>query len=227
MIVHQQLLTHDIPIQSGRDQGRRRKRPRHLEESVILETVGSWESQSTSDEICYQFYFPVIDTFICEMNHRFGTRNLTIMNGILSCTPASATFLSLPDHTSIAGQYDIEIQSLATECSLVKTAITQGDPKVKPLKAFGQYLLSSQPAYSTLWNLAQFAPTIAVTSAESKWSFSTLKRIETKLRTRMTEDRLSDLAILSIEQEVAENLNMYSIMEEFAAVDDNRRIVFF
>ena len=87
--------SHDIPIQSGRDQGsRRRKRPRHLEESVILETVGSREPQSTSDEICYQFYFPVLDMFISEMNNRFANRNLIIMNGISSCTPASTTFLS-------------------------------------------------------------------------------------------------------------------------------------
>lgn len=43
-------------------------------------------------------------------------------------------------------------------------------------------------------------------------------QIETKLRTRMTEERLSDLALLSIEQEVAEILNMDSIMEEFESL---------
>ena len=73
---------------------------------------------------------------------------------------------------------------------------------MKTLAAFGQYLLLCQPAYSTL---VQIALTIAVTSAESERSFSTLKQIETKLRTRMTEERLSNLALLSIEQEIAEN----------------------
>lgn len=34
----------------------------------------------------------------------------------------------------------------------------------------------------------------------------------------MTEERLSDLALLSIEQEVAEILNMDSIMEEFESL---------
>lgn len=110
--------------------------------------------------------------FISEMNNRFGTRNVIIMNGISSCTPASATSLSLPDLTSFAGEYDIEVQSLATECSLIKIAITKCDTKIKTLAAFGQYLLSCQPVYSTLWNLVQIALTIAVTSAESKRSFS-------------------------------------------------------
>ena len=63
--------------------------------------------------------------FFSEMNNRFGTHNLIIMNGISSCTPASATFLSLPELTSFAGEYDIEVQSLAAECSLIKIAITR------------------------------------------------------------------------------------------------------
>uniref|UniRef100_A0A1X7VH30 HAT C-terminal dimerisation domain-containing protein n=1 Tax=Amphimedon queenslandica TaxID=400682 RepID=A0A1X7VH30_AMPQE len=108
------------------------------------------------------------------------------MNGISCCTPASATFLSLPDLTSFTGKYDIKIQLLATKCSLVKTAITQCIKEGKTLAALGQCLLSSQPAYATVWNLVQIALTIAMTSAESERSFSTLKRIETKLRTRMT-----------------------------------------
>uniref|UniRef100_A0A1X7VH27 HAT C-terminal dimerisation domain-containing protein n=1 Tax=Amphimedon queenslandica TaxID=400682 RepID=A0A1X7VH27_AMPQE len=106
-------------------------------------------------------------------------------------------------------------------------AITQCIKEGKTLAALGPYLLSSQPAYATVWNLVQIALTITVTSAESERSFSSLKRIETKLRTRMTEDRLSDPALLSIEQEVAENLNMDSIIEEFASVDNSRRIVLF
>lgn len=43
----------------------------------------------------------------------------------------------------------------------------------------------------------------------------------------MTEERLSDLAVLSIEEDVARNLNISDIIDEFSNVDKNRRIVLF
>ena len=41
----------------------------------------------------------------------------------------------------------------------------------------------------------------------------------------MKEERLSNLAILLIEEEVTKNLKTESIIEEFAASDKDRRIV--
>uniref|UniRef100_A0A1X7UN42 HAT C-terminal dimerisation domain-containing protein n=1 Tax=Amphimedon queenslandica TaxID=400682 RepID=A0A1X7UN42_AMPQE len=66
--------------------------------------------------------------------------------------------------------------------------------------------------------------TIAVTSAESEQSFSTMKRIKTRLRTTMVEERLSDLSILSIEKEVAQSIED-KIIDEFASSDKNSRIL--
>ena len=65
-----------------------------------------------------------------------------------------------------------------------------------------------------------------MTSAESERSFSALKRIKTRLRTRMAEDRLSDLATLAIEKEVAQ-VDNDKVNDEFASLDKNRRIVLF
>ncbi len=43
----------------------------------------------------------------------------------------------------------------------------------------------------------------------------------------MTEDRLSDLSILSIENELAKRLQDNDIIDEFASSDKNRRIILF
>ena len=65
-----------------------------------------------------------------------------------------------------------------------------------------------------------------MTSAECERSFSSLKRIKTRLRTTMGEERLSDLAVLSIERECASKFVDYEeVITEFASVDKNRRIV--
>lgn len=40
----------------------------------------------------------------------------------------------------------------------------------------------------------------------------------------MTEDRLSDLAVLAIEREITKHLDLDEIVDKFAATDKNRRI---
>ena len=64
-------------------------------------------------------------------------------------------------------------------------------------------------------------------SFSSSWftNNSWLKRIKTRLRSTMTEERLSDLAFLSIEREVVRELNYEDIINEFASTDKNRRIL--
>ena len=50
--------------------------------------------------------------------------------------------------------------------------------------------------------------------------------MKTHLRTRMAEDRLSDLATLAIEKEAAQQLD-YKIIDAFASLDNNGHIVLF
>ena len=142
--------------------------------------------------------------FITEMNSRFCSQNIIIMNGISSCTLGSTMFLSITDLKAFDNEYAIDVRSLDVEYSLIKVAMTHCEKEISSLAAFGQYL-KFQPAYSTHRKLVQIALTIAVISAESERSFSTLKRIETSLKTRMKEERLSNLEILSIEKEVTIN----------------------
>ena len=88
-----------------------------------------------------------------------------------------------------AEAYGIETSTLEVECGLLKH-LTQSNPDMKSLAEFGCYLLSRRPAHQTVCKLVRIALTIAVTSTESERSFSTMKRIKTRLRTRMTEDKL-------------------------------------
>ena len=66
---------------------------------------------------------------------------------------------------------------------------------------------------------------IVVSTAECERSFSALKRIKTYLRSTMSNERLCDLAILSIEKEISRNLVLDEVVDMFAVVDRNKRIV--
>ncbi|KAL4084141.1 hypothetical protein QTP88_027976 [Uroleucon formosanum] len=59
--------------------------------------------------------------------------------------------------------------------------------------------------------------TMPVTTATCERSFSKLKLIKNYLRSTMGQERLSNLAILSIEQEIASKIDYTSIIEEFAS----------
>lgn len=69
------------------------------------------------------------------------------------------------------------------------------------------------PQLAKLVNLALSIP-LTVCSAER--SFSALKRIKTRLRNTMGDKRLSNLAVISIEIEIAEALNIDDIIDRFS-----------
>ena len=57
--------------------------------------------------------------------------------------------------------------------------------------------------------------TIPVSVASAERSFSKLKLIKSYLRSTMSQERLSDLAILSIERELLRNIDFESLVNEF------------
>ena len=67
--------------------------------------------------------------------------------------------------------------------------------------------------------------TIPVTSASAERSFSKLKLIKTYLRNTLTQNRLSGLEMLSIENEMASELNFDSIIDAFAAKKSRKKNV--
>jgi hypothetical protein len=64
--------------------------------------------------------------------------------------------------------------------------------------------------------------TIPVTVALAERSFSKLKLIKTYLRTTMSQERLSGLAMISIENEYLDKLNYDDLIEEFALKNARR-----
>ena len=63
----------------------------------------------------------------------------------------------------------------------------------------------------------QIMCTIGVSIASCERSFSKLKLILTYLRASMSETRLSDLAILSIEKQTLESIDFDEVIDTFAA----------
>ena len=82
---------------------------------------------------------------------------------------------------------------------------------------FCQFVETYKEAFFELSKLCRIACTIPVTSVQSERSFSCLKLIKTHLRTTMLDERLSDLAILSIHSVRAKAMNLDTVVDKFAS----------
>ena len=67
-----------------------------------------------------------------------------------------------------------------------------------------------------LWVALRIMLTITITVAAGERSFSKLKLIKSYLRSSMSQDRMNSLAILSIENYIAKNINIESAMKRSA-----------
>ncbi len=75
-----------------------------------------------------------------------------------------------------------------------------------------------------VWVAYRILLTIPVTVASAERSFSKLKLIKTYLRTTMSQERLSGLAMISIENEFLDGLNYDELIEEFASKNERRSV---
>ena len=93
----------------------------------------------------------------------------------------------------------------------IKTSFREKDAHLKSAKKMASFLIvetvSLSTTYSDVCTTYIMCMTVSVTVATEKRSLSKLKRIKNFLRNFMSQERISGLALLSIENERAENLD--------------------
>lgn len=109
------------------------------------------------------------------------------------------------------------------ECVIAKRILK--DKEITTINDVLLEIVPLQEAFPVLIKLLQIALTIVVSTAECERSFSCLKRTKTFLRSTMSEQRLGDLAVLSIEKELSQKLSLDEVVDKFAAQDKNRKIM--
>jgi hypothetical protein len=77
-------------------------------------------------------------------------------------------------------------------------------------------LNSWQDTFPNIWTALGIFVTIPVTVAKGERSVSELKLIKTYFRSTLAEDKLSDFALLSIENDIAQSLSCEDIINKFA-----------
>ena len=122
--------------------------------------------------------------------------------------------------------YGICSDRVENECLLAKPVLNEKE--VETVLDVFTHLLPLQAAFPTIVKLFQIAMTLVVSTAQCEKSFSTLRRIKTHLRTTMSNERLTDISLLSLERDLCSVERVPNFIQdtikEFEGIDKNRTI---
>lgn len=219
-------LDMEEPKIGGTTRARRRKAKRQFDYEA------EDESSDLEPETLYKinFYFKVLDTTIAAISARFE-----------QVKDHSEVFDFLYDISKIK---EMSHDDLSNKCTKLCNALTDGESKDisfvdlrDELKVLSTLLKPNSSPLETLKFIKEFdfAPnvsvalrillTLPITVASGERSFSKLKLIKTYLRSTMSQSRLSGLATISIEHQVAESLDYKDLLHEFASIKA-RKVIF-
>jgi len=165
-----------------------------------------------------------------ELGRRFTEHQKIAMN-ISNLIPSYIVNTQFSDVLELFNHYKDDLQTddssvHKAEFDTWKFSVLQMQQNERP-STIDETLKIMQPIklfYPNIYILFQLYALIPVSVAGAERSFSVLKLIKTKLRNRTGDERLSDLAVISIHKNIAQKLNIESVIDEFAK--SKRRINF-
>ena len=214
------MLCEECSISMEPKQKRRKKVPGYLTD-FSSETVGL--GYRSDGPPALNLLSPILDCLISEMTRRFSSSSESILLGIYALDPTAESFLSEENLLAFAKIYSIDKQNLEHEIPLVKKLIANTNENLMSILDFLKYLRPYKAAFECLHKLLLISVTLPVTSASCERTFSKMKLIKTYLRNSMANDRLTNLAILSLEDRT-ESIDLELFTDEFDARHENRRI---
>lgn len=172
--------------------------------------------KTKKDEIRVFVFFPLLDTLIQGIEHRFNQETISIITTIgkmlkLNFNKEEISLLSTFFEVS-ERELESEIRLLSArnkEC--VHTLVTQDCLSwlnwMKKNEVEGIYI-------NFIRIIKDFC-VIPVTSASCERAFSKLTHVKTKLRATMKQDRLDDFMLAFMEQQLEKSIDVEDIIEEF------------
>jgi len=202
-----------------------RKLPRRLSVSVVTQTVGNRVAISNSETFRIHCYLPIMDCVIAELESRFSHQASSVMLGIQALTPKHPSFLDFEKVKGFATLYNGNIEDIGHELYQLQRLLQRSaQTNLSSLLELACFLESYKLAFQEVYRLLNIALVLPVTSVACERSFSSLKLIKTYLRSTMCDNRLSSLAILSVESARSQAINLNSFVDEFDAKHNNRKL---
>ena len=182
-----------------------------------------------------RLYNEIIDTMVQQMEVRFADLKELQFIELLDSKKFPVFKVHFPDNllTSLKSSYGsfFKLGNLRSELMSVYRQTEFSNKTVADMMHFLKETELAEEAFPETYKLCCLVATIPVSTSTVERSFSCLKRIKTSARNTQREDRLSTLALLSIEKGLLDELqhqrDFYESVINTFARKENRRINLF
>ena len=135
-----------------------------------------------------------------DMEARFSPSDHDVIAvGLQALVPTSDTLFDPRSIVPFAKLFRVATNESLLQAQLltVRSMLAREEPAIHSLIELGDYVRSCSSAFDLVLECIAVAITIPVSSCSAERCFSAVKRIMTRLRTSMSDERLTDLTILS------------------------------
>ena len=224
-------LTEQCNISVTHPPGRQVRPSSRLEGHYTLNPIVQRQVNTEKESFRTGSFIPVIDVLLSEVRRRFSKENCIIMKGIQAMNPSSPTFCEKDVVFPFASQYNCSTEDLQYEIPQLKRILERkrasSEETPKSLMELTAFLEPYREVFHEMFKLCKIALALPVSTSSCERSFSVLKLIKTALRSTMTDERLSNLGVLSVESKRAKAINLDEFVDAFAKKHSNRRIMLF
>ena len=208
---------------------RPRRPPRRLDEDAP-----SAPCQQTVEEYHRSIFFNLLENILSSMKTRFDQANIQFYvdaeNLILSCPngrmDANERALIIDSVCKHFGS-DLDNRRLSFQLEMLHD-LMGGKPAqiLSDVTSALSNLGVASRIYSEVVKLTSLLLVLPASSATAERSFSCLRRVKTYLRATMGQERLNNLLVMNIHQDILDSLDLKKVVSEFVSLNDYRRNVF-
>ena len=157
-------------------------------------------------------FYSILDSKVGKIKRLFSTSNYNIINGIHALSPDSVLFLDKNVGQLLAERYETDVEDFSDELHqgkrILEGKFKRGMEKLSSLAEFTRVLEPFKQVLNELFRLYKITVTITVITDACERRFSTLKLVNTHLRSSMVDNRLNNLSVISIESECTKSLDI-------------------
>jgi phosphotransferase system IIB component len=169
----------------------------HNAASLIRQTRSN--KKTVQKEKLQAEFVSTCNTVADDMEARFGPSDHDVIAvGLQALVPTSDTLFDPQSIVPFAKLFRVATNESLLRAQLLtaRSMLAREEPAIHSLMELGDYV-RSYSAFDLVLECIAVAITIPVSSCSAERCFSAVKRIMTRLRTSMSDERLTDLTILS------------------------------
>lgn len=179
-------------------------------------------------------YYEIIDRTSASLDERFDPNTMKLMNEIENFITEKGPVDGIISFYNISKkdgthQFDFDRDRLILHRDMLIDIMKQSNQSPKNIQDVVTFLRSNGthiPQLEELVKLLKIVLTIPVTTCTCERSFSALRRLKTYLRSTLISQRLNNISILHIHQDIADSLDLSPIINEWISRQNIRKSTF-